>query len=72
MTKDVVLTVTDVDADLTALEGKLFQVHLLSGNRLRLVPASVHVDSRCPVMIKGERCGDIAGHTGKHCWDRGD
>ncbi len=70
MNQDVVLTV--VDADLTTLEGRLFQAHVLPGNRLRLYPVTLVHDARCPVVIKGERCGNVAGHVGKHDWAGGD
>ena len=67
---DVVLNLTgDVDSQ---IDGKTFQVHILHDNRIRLVVVEFSVDSRCPVIIGGERCGQSVGHQGKHWWAGGD
>lgn len=58
---------------LADLEGRLFQVHIVNPDALRLVPCWLAApDTRCPVVIKGERCGGKAGHPGKHTWSNGD
>lgn len=54
------------------VEGKTFQVHVLPDNKLRLYLVTLDHDERCPVIIKGERCGLKAGHEGKHMWGSGD
>ena len=75
---DIVLSVTNADAaSLAALEGRTFQLHVLPGSRLRLVsvtiaPPPMTTAPVCPVILKGERCGRSAGHTGKHMWANGD
>jgi hypothetical protein len=58
---------------LSELEGRTFQIHVLPNDNLKLVPTTIDKDSgRCPVVIGGERCGERAGHEGKHCWGNGD
>lgn len=48
------------------LDGKTFQIHVKGPNTLLLYPIEVVVDTRCPIIVGGERCGDKVGHTGKH------
>lgn len=75
MSNDLILKVEGVvpsNVVLSDLEGKTFQIHRLSGNRIRLYPISVRHDGQCTIMLKGERCGKAAGHEGKHCWGNGD
>jgi hypothetical protein len=72
---DVIITTTEPEEALQALEGRSFQVHLLSGSRLLLVPLSIRpaaLLTRCPVILGGEQCADVSGHPGKHQWERGD
>ncbi len=67
---NVVLTVAGkVPAE---LDGRLFQVYLLPDGRVQLSPVMLCVDERCPVILKGERCGGTAGHEGRHYWAGGD
>lgn len=60
------------------LDCKTFQVHVRPGGVLRLYPVTIEKpvpirqDTRCPVIIGGERCGCEAGHEGKHMWAGGD
>lgn len=70
----IVITTNETPATLTPLDGRTFQVHVLPGTTmLRLYPVTLpEPDTRCPVVIGGERCGELAGHGGKHCWAGGD
>ncbi len=71
MSQNIVLSLNE--AAPPELDGKMFQVHILPGNRLRLYPVEIlPPDSRCPVKVGGERCGLAADHAGKHCWANGD
>lgn len=69
----MVLTVTG-DVDLKELDCKLFQVHVMPDNRIKLIPVTLITDryTKCPVIVQGERCGCNAGHEGKHMWGNGD
>lgn len=61
--------------DARELENRSFQIHVHRGlaDTLTLYEVRVHGQSgRCPVIIGGEQCGDVAGHDGKHAWGRGD
>lgn len=61
MSDDIVLTLAH-DDDLSALEGRTFQVHLLPGKKIRLYPVTLpESDLRCPAIIGGERCAERAG-----------
>lgn len=66
----LVLTVHEA-INLSLLEGKTFQAHVVSENKLRLIPVTIETDMQCPVIVGGERCGGRAGHNGKHCWGGG-
>lgn len=70
----IILTIA-AEYDPASLEGRTFQIHVRDGDRIVLYPVRIQADqaeSRCPVIIGGERCGDVAGHEGKHMWLRGD
>lgn len=81
VSRSLILTLAELPADMSALDGKTFQVHLLPSiasaigeqpMRLRLYPVTITVDTRCPVIVGGERCGRKVGHDGKHMWGGGD
>lgn len=58
--------------DISSMDNKTFQVHV-KDDRLVLYEVKLpKPDTRCPVIIHGERCGEKAGHEGKHCWGGGD
>jgi hypothetical protein len=62
-----------MEADLPLLEGRTFQAHPKPDGRLLLVEVMLDPSlKRCPVCVKGERCGREVGHDGKHMWGRGD
>lgn len=70
----IILTTGETPAALAPLDGRTFQVHVLEGtSMLRLYPVELEPpDTRCPVIVHGERCGERVGHAGKHCWAGGD
>lgn len=62
-----------IDPKLAALlDGKTFQIHVTTSDRLTLYLVELAGDGRCPVVIGGERCGRKAGHADKHTWLNGD
>ncbi len=55
------------------IDGATFQVHQVTPGVIKLYRVEIRKpDVRCPVVIAGERCGEVAGHEGKHCWGGGD
>lgn len=67
----VVLTLTE--ALPPECEGQTYQLHALPGNKVRLALVELPPpDTRCPIVVAGERCGKNAGHEGKHMWANGD
>lgn len=72
MTERIVLTLAP-GQDVSNLDGKTFQVHILPDGRMRLALVTlIRPDDRCPVIVGGERCGCRPGHAGKHMWAGGD
>lgn len=55
-----------------ALNDGSFQIHVRNGKATFYRLRTVNADTRCPVIVNGGRCGEPAGHTGKHCWAGGD
>ncbi len=73
MSEAIVITTNETLATLAKLEGRTFQVHVIGTSMLRFYPVELEPpDTRCPVLIGGERCGERVGHAGKHCWRGGD
>lgn len=69
---DVVLAILNGLVSCDELDERTFQVHVISDTRIRLVPVKMAGDTRCPVVVAGERCGRESGHVGKHMWANGD